>query len=63
MEYWKPPQLIVDVTKGRGASFSLEIPLGIRFLIRSRIYDPDEHNFTSFPVFPVNRYSSVETEG
>lgn len=26
-EYWQHTQLIVDVVKGRGASFSLEIPL------------------------------------
>lgn len=37
-EYWKHTQLTVDVTKGRGASFSLEIPMGIRFIIRSRLF-------------------------
>jgi uncharacterized protein (DUF779 family) len=37
-EYWKHTQLTVDVVKGRGASFSLEIPLGVRFLIRSRLF-------------------------
>jgi len=36
-EYWKHTHLTVDVTKGRGASFSLEIPLGVRFLIHSRL--------------------------
>ncbi|MFD0796807.1 DUF779 domain-containing protein [Maribacter chungangensis] len=41
-EYWKHTQLTIDVTPGRGASFSLEIPLGIRFLIRSRLYTPGE---------------------
>lgn len=41
-EYWKHTQLTIDVTPGRGASFSLEIPLGIRFLIRSRLYTPEE---------------------
>jgi len=41
-EYWKHTQLTVDVTPGRGASFSLEIPLGLRFLIRSRLYTPAE---------------------
>ena len=41
-EYWKHTQLTIDVTPGRGASFSLEIPLGIRFLIRSRLYSPEE---------------------
>lgn len=37
-EYWKHTQLTVDVVEGRGASFSLETPLGIRFLIKSRLY-------------------------
>ncbi|PTX53883.1 uncharacterized protein DUF779 [Melghirimyces profundicolus] len=41
-EYWKHTQLTVDITEGRGASFSLEIPLGIRFLIRSRPYTREE---------------------
>ncbi len=41
-EYWKHTQLTVDVVKGRGASFSLEIPLGIRFVIKSRIYNKNE---------------------
>lgn len=41
-EYWKHTQLILDVTPGRGSSFSLEIPLGVRFLIRSRIFSEQE---------------------
>ena len=41
-EYWKHTQLTVDVVKGRGASFSLEIPLGVRFLIRSRLFTVEE---------------------
>lgn len=41
-EYWKHTQLTVDVTPGRGASFSLEIPMGIRFIIKSRLYSPKE---------------------
>ncbi|KIC92230.1 DUF779 domain-containing protein [Flavihumibacter sp. ZG627] len=41
-EYWKHTQLILDVTPGRGSSFSLEIPLGLRFLTRSRIFTPEE---------------------
>ena len=36
--YWKHTALTVDVTPGRGASFSLEIPLGLRFLIKSRLF-------------------------
>jgi uncharacterized protein (DUF779 family) len=41
-EYWKHMQLTVDVTNGRGASFSLEIPLGKRFVIKSRLFADDE---------------------
>lgn len=41
-EYWKHTQLTLDVTSGRGASFSLEIPLGLRFLIRSKIFTQKE---------------------
>ena len=40
--YWKHTQLILDVTKGRGSSFSLEIPLGVRFYIQSRIFTEEE---------------------
>lgn len=41
-EYWKHTQLILDVTPGRGSSFSLEIPLGVRFYIRSRVFSDKE---------------------
>lgn len=41
-EYWQHTQLTIDVTPGRGASFSLEIPLGIRFVTKSRLYSADE---------------------
>lgn len=41
-EYWKHTQLMIDVVPGRGASFSLEIPLGLRFLTRSRLYTEAE---------------------
>jgi len=43
-EYWKHTQLTLDVTPGRGSSFSLEIPLGVRFYIQSRIFTEDEMN-------------------
>ncbi|MGB3799411.1 MAG: DUF779 domain-containing protein [Lewinella sp.] len=36
-EYWKHTHLTLDVTEGRGASFSAEIPLGLRFVIDSRL--------------------------
>jgi|SRR6218665_958870 len=41
-EYWKHTQLILDVTPGRGSSFSLEIPLGVRFFIQSRVFTDQE---------------------
>ncbi len=40
-EYWKHTQLTVDVVPGRGASFSLEIPMGIRFVIKSCLFSED----------------------
>lgn len=41
-EYWKHTQLTIDVTEGRGSSFSLEIPMGIRFIIRSKLFTEEE---------------------
>jgi uncharacterized protein len=41
-EYWKHTHLTLDVVKGRGASFSLEIPLGVRFVIKSRLLTKEE---------------------
>jgi uncharacterized protein (DUF779 family) len=34
--------LLIDVVPGRGSGFSLEAPLGVRFLTRSRVFDPAE---------------------
>lgn len=53
-EYWKHTQLTVDVVPGRGSSFSLEIPMGIRFLIRSRLYTEAETEGLS-PVYPATQ--------
>lgn len=36
--YWQHCQLTLDVVDGRGSSFSLEIPYGKRFHIRSRLF-------------------------
>ncbi|WP_103864216.1 DUF779 domain-containing protein [Aquimarina sp. I32.4] len=44
-EYWKHTHLTIDITEGRGASFSLEIPLGLRFLIKSRLLTEEENIF------------------
>jgi uncharacterized protein (DUF779 family) len=37
-EYWKHTHLTLDIVPGRGSSFSLEIPMGVRFHIRSRLF-------------------------
>ncbi len=38
-EVWKHTQLVIDVVPGCGSGFSLEAPLGVRFLTRSRMFD------------------------
>jgi uncharacterized protein (DUF779 family) len=46
-EYWKHTQLLIDITPGRGSSFSLEIPLGLRFIVHSRLFtDAELENLT-----------------
>ena len=42
-EYWKHTHLTLDVSPGRGSSFSLEIPLGVRFIIHSRLFTEEEN--------------------
>ncbi len=44
-EYWKHTELTIDVVRGRGAGFSLEAPRGVRFLVRSRVFEPEELAF------------------
>ncbi len=41
-EYWKHTHLTLDVVSGRGSSFSLEIPMGVRFIIQSRLLTQEE---------------------
>ncbi|MGA2051390.1 MAG: DUF779 domain-containing protein [Terracidiphilus sp.] len=41
-EYWSHTQLTLDVVPGRGGMFSLDNAEGVRFLIRSRIFDEAE---------------------
>jgi uncharacterized protein (DUF779 family) len=55
-EYWKHTHLTIDVVEGRGASFSLEIPYGKRFIIKSRVFTPSEIS----ALVPV--YNGEETE-
>ena len=40
--YWKHTRLTLDVVKGRGSSFSIEIPTGNRFITRSRVFTDEE---------------------
>ena len=41
-EYWKHCHLTIHVTPGRGSSFSLEIPMGVRFIVQSRLFTDEE---------------------
>ncbi len=41
-EYMKATHLTIDVVEGRGSSFSLEIPLGVRFIAISRLFSDEE---------------------
>jgi uncharacterized protein (DUF779 family) len=41
-EYYKNAHITVDVSPGRGSSFSLEIPLGLRFMAISKLFTDDE---------------------
>ncbi len=41
-EYYKNMHVRIDVTSGRGASFSLEIPLGVRFMSVSTLFTDTE---------------------
>ena len=42
-EYWQHTHLTVDVVPGRGSGFSAEAPEGVRFLIRSRVFEDSEY--------------------
>ncbi|WP_225409980.1 DUF779 domain-containing protein [Stigmatella hybrida] len=42
-EYWQHTHLTVDVVPGRGSGFSVEAPEGVRFLIRSRVFEDVEY--------------------
>ncbi len=41
-EYMKNTHMTIDVVKGRGSSFSIEIPLGVRFITVSRLFNTEE---------------------
>ena len=42
-EYWKHTHIEIDVVPGRGGGFSLETPEGMRFIIRSRLFNNEEY--------------------
>ncbi|RMD60403.1 MAG: DUF779 domain-containing protein [Nitrospirae bacterium] len=44
LNIWKNSELTLDVVKGRGSSFSLEIPLGVRFIVHSKITNKNTCN-------------------
>ena len=44
-EAWRHTQLLIDVVPGCGSGFSLEAPLGVRFLTRSRVFDERERRW------------------
>lgn len=41
-KFYEHMHITVDVSEGRGSSFSLEIPLGLHFMAISRIFTDDE---------------------
>lgn len=41
-EYFRHTHLTIDLVAGRGASFSVEAPEGVRFLTRSRLFSDAE---------------------
>ena len=52
---WKHTQLLIDVVPGRGAGFSVEAPEGVRFLTRSRVFDPAEQAWLETCHAPLGR--------
>jgi hypothetical protein len=54
-EYYRNMHVCIDVTEGRGASFSLEIPLGLRFMAISTL-------FTKSELDKLSHISSTEIE-
>lgn len=54
-EAWAHTQLVIDVVPGRGAGFSLEAPLGVRFITRSRAFGAAELCALPAPVRGADR--------
>jgi uncharacterized protein (DUF779 family) len=62
-EYWSHTHLTIDVVPGRGAGFSLEAPLGVRFLIRSRLLTEEEMAGLGLVAAPAAGSGGGRTEG
>ncbi len=42
-KYMENTHITIDVVEGRGSSFSIEIPLGLRFITVSRLFTTEEY--------------------
>jgi len=42
-KYMENTHMTIDVVEGRGSSFSIEIPLGLRFITMSRLFTTEEY--------------------
>jgi uncharacterized protein (DUF779 family) len=62
-EYWKHTQVVIDVVDGRGGMFSLEGPLGKRFLSRSRLFNEEERAELGLPKPDRPVYACVGDSG
>ena len=62
-EYWSHTHLTIDVVPGRGGGFSLEAPLGVRFLIRSRLLTEEEMAGLGLVAAPAAGSGGGRTEG
>jgi uncharacterized protein (DUF779 family) len=50
-EYWRHTHLTIDAVPGRGSGFSVEVPEGMRFLTRSRVFSDEEfHQLKEEPI-------------
>ncbi|BBZ37284.1 DUF779 domain-containing protein [Mycobacterium conspicuum] len=58
---WKHTQLVIDVVPGRGGGFSLEVPEGVRFLSRGRVFtDAEKAQLQALPVITGADYERGE---
>ena len=49
-EYYKYSHIAIDISEGRGSSFSLEIPLGLRFMTISTILTENAYKMMRPPI-------------